>query len=72
MMKVLEPVSDEEAERDGIVQPGEITDHRHLRLVCKYLVGVEVKNVDTDSSEWCPMTEREATSRNWNSEDIYL
>lgn len=61
-----------EAERDSIIQPGEITDHGPLMHVYKYLVGLEVKNVNTDSSESCLMTGQEATSRNRNSEGIHL
>lgn len=53
-----------EAERAGIVQPGEEKAQGHLIHVYKHLVGVEVKNMEADSSEWCPMTGQEATGRN--------
>lgn len=58
-----------EAERDGIVQPGEITAHRHLMHVYKYLVGVEVKNVDTESSE---RFRARSNKQYWNNEGINL
>ncbi|KAJ7409665.1 hypothetical protein BTVI_55912 [Pitangus sulphuratus] len=54
----------EEAERDVIVQPGEVKDQRHPLYMYKYLVGVEVQNMEADSSEWCPMAGQEATGRN--------
>ncbi|PKU46609.1 hypothetical protein llap_3100 [Limosa lapponica baueri] len=50
-----------EAETAGLVQPGEEKAQGHL---IPYLVGVEVKNMDADSSEWHPMTGQEAMYRN--------
>ena len=60
-----------EVERAGIVQPGVEKAQGHLIHMYKHLVGVEVKNIEADSSECCPMTGQEAMGRNLNSEGVH-
>jgi len=49
----------EEAERAGSVQPEEGKVQRGLVNVYQYVIG-RVKKMESDSSQWCPVTEREA------------
>lgn len=40
--------------------------------VYKYLVGMEIKNMESDSSDWCPAMGQEAIGRNRNTEGVPL
>jgi len=56
-----------EADGAEVVQPGAKNAQRDLNNVCKYLMGVGLKEMEPDSSQCWPGNGQKAIRTNWNS-----